>query len=203
MKNTFAKIVNSSTVTFSVLASLSLAILPSDAATLNVLENTETNFHAIVSGGDFDAPFGPEFLIETGAWGFSATVEGLFNDTFVPGGKEIVVAALLQHNMGPHGEGVGPAVGEIPTWVTNGQPFPQAPQPFVFLTLFDEPHESHIDEVTYIWSVQADGTDFVSWELEVFGEHIGDDPSIPEPTSTLALLALGILGAASTLKHKK
>ena len=59
------------------------------------------------------------------------------------------------------------------------------------------PHENHFDFVKIDGNSVIQGNQIISWNFNIDARH-----SIPEPTSTLSLLSLGILGAGATLKRK-
>lgn len=73
-----------------------------------------------------------------------------------------------------------------------------------FLEAFTEPElhrhnpEDHKDIYKLIYQAQNDG----SVKFQFTGRHVGIHVSTPETSSTLSLLALGTLGAASILKRK-
>ena len=135
-------------------------------------------------------------------WTLSWQIQGFGNDAHVPDpkgpggidGKEIVPVVGLQHREGPHaGEEEGSLNIFAPYWITNGNPAPGQPIPYIgveFLT--DHPGlgqvPPHTDDTWIEFFGEADTWNFVEWNVMVEGTHV------PAPgAAVLGAIGLGLI----------
>ena len=121
------------------------------------------------------------------------------------------VSGELQHIRAPHPkEGEKPKAPALKVNATVAQPrsIPSPPGPITTNGPLDKQIHvkgSHYDILTEntleATCCEPLAYNFTKWNYRLVAEHKGV-PQVPEPTSTISLLALGTLGAASTLKRQ-
>jgi hypothetical protein len=144
---------------------------------------------------------------EVDAWAYNLTFTYEKNIHVV---DTLGVSGTLQHIRAPHPElgeiQKAPALDVDADLAQTPPPFPSPPKPITVNGMLDmQKHNDgpHYDvmtenrlEATCCTSLLGN---FTKWEYRLVADH---GKSVPEPSSTLSLLALGTLSAASTLKRK-
>jgi hypothetical protein len=122
-------------------------------------------------------------------------------DAAIPYLKDAITlsAANLIHKKAHDGDGIGSLIEFNNITIQASSNPNELKESFNPQGPFDHgPHKDFDLKATVSCTSDNNGNDCQNWFVRIEGRHT----TVPEPTSTLSLLALGTLGAASTLKRK-